>query len=122
MQMLESILYDCVYHSAPIILCVLGGIFAYKANVLNIALEGMMLNGAFISVLTFYYTRSMALTVLFTLLSTLVYGLVFSYFGITLKGNVIVIADGGPGFCSASPAAFDSCRAGNTVAIFNRSY
>lgn len=91
MQMLESILYDCVYHSAPIILCVLGGIFAYKANVLNIALEGMMLNGAFISVLTFYYTRSMALTVLFTLLSTLVYGLVFSYFGITLKGNVIVI-------------------------------
>ncbi|WP_201409110.1 hypothetical protein, partial [Mycobacterium paraintracellulare] len=27
----------------------------------------------------------------------------------------IVIADGGPGFCSASPAAFDSFRAGNTV-------
>ncbi|HKP43421.1 cytochrome c biogenesis protein ResB [Mycobacterium sp.] len=31
------------------------------------------------------------------------------------EGNVIVIADGGPGFCSASPAAFDSFRAGNTV-------
>ena len=30
------------------------------------------------------------------------------------EGNVIVIADGGPGFCSASPAAFDSF-AGNTV-------
>ena len=28
---------------------------------------------------------------------------------------MIVIADGGPGFCSASPAAFDSFRAGNTV-------
>ena len=26
-----------------------------------------------------------------------------------------MIADGGPGFCSASPAAFDSFRAGNTV-------
>ena len=34
----------------------------------------------------------------------------FSY-----EGNVIVVADGGPGFCSASPAAFDSFRAGNTV-------
>ena len=31
------------------------------------------------------------------------------------EGNVIVIADAGPGFCSASPAAFDSFRAGNTV-------
>lgn len=31
------------------------------------------------------------------------------------EGNVIVIADGGPGICSASPAAFDSFRAGNTV-------
>lgn len=51
MELLNSILYDTVYHSAPIILCVIGGIFAYKANVLNIALEGMMLNGAFISVL-----------------------------------------------------------------------
>ena len=42
MELLNSILYDTVYHSAPIILCVIGGIFAYKANVLNIALEGMM--------------------------------------------------------------------------------
>ena len=39
MELLNSILYDTVYHSAPIILCVIGGIFAYKANVLNIALE-----------------------------------------------------------------------------------
>ncbi|TDL12457.1 cytochrome c biogenesis protein ResB [Mycolicibacterium obuense] len=37
-------------------------------------------------------------------------GKLFSY-----EGNVIVVADGGPGFCSASPAAFDSFRAGNTV-------
>lgn len=31
------------------------------------------------------------------------------------EGNVIVLADNGPGFCSSSPAAFDSFRAGNTV-------
>ena len=31
------------------------------------------------------------------------------------EGNVIVIADGGPGFCSASPAAFDVFRPGITV-------
>ena len=75
MQLIQSILYDCVYHSAPIILCVLGGMFVYKANVLNIALEGMMLNGAFVSILTYYFTGNMLLTVLFAIGSTLIYGL-----------------------------------------------
>ena len=44
------------------------------------------------------------------LLGAIAAGKMFGY-----EGNVIVIADGGPGFCSASPAAFDSFRAGNTV-------
>ena len=91
MQLLQSILYDCVYHSAPIILCVLGGMFAYKANVLNIALEGMMLNGAFVSILTYYFTKNMALTVFLAIATTLIYGLVFSFLGVTMSGNVIII-------------------------------
>ncbi len=49
----------------------------------------------------------------FALLGLLVSVAVGKLFG--YEGNVIVIADGGPGFCSASPAAFDSFRAGNTV-------
>ena len=49
----------------------------------------------------------------FSLLGLLVAVAVGKMFG--YEGNVIVIADGGPGFCSASPAAFDSFRAGNTV-------
>jgi cytochrome c biogenesis protein len=49
----------------------------------------------------------------FSLLGLLIAVAVGKLFG--YEGNVIVIADGGPGFCSASPAAFDSFRAGNTV-------
>lgn len=49
----------------------------------------------------------------FSLLGLLVAVAVGKLFG--YEGNVIVIADGGPGFCSSSPAAFDSFRAGNTV-------
>ena len=49
----------------------------------------------------------------FALLGLLVSVAVGKLFG--YEGNVIVIADGGPGFCSASPAAFDSFRAGNIV-------
>ncbi|WP_231748643.1 cytochrome c biogenesis protein ResB [Mycobacterium sp. M26] len=49
----------------------------------------------------------------FSLLGLLVAIAVGKLFG--YEGNVIVIANGGPGFCSASPAAFDSFRAGNNV-------
>ena len=49
----------------------------------------------------------------FSLLGLLVAVAAGKMFG--YEGNVIVIADSGPGFCSASPAAFDSFRAGNTV-------
>ena len=49
----------------------------------------------------------------FSLLGLLVAVAAGKLFG--YEGNVVVIANGGPGFCSASPAAFDSFRAGNTV-------
>lgn len=91
MRMLNSILYDSVYHSAPILLCVLGGIFAYKANVLNIALEGIMLAGAFISVLVGYFTGSLLLAYLAAILVCLLLGLLFSATSVSLKGNVIVV-------------------------------
>jgi len=44
------------------------------------------------------------------LLAAIAAGKLFGY-----EGNVVVIANGGPGFCTASPAVFDSFRAGNTV-------
>ncbi|MFD4182012.1 cytochrome c biogenesis protein ResB [Rhodococcus sp. NPDC058514] len=43
------------------------------------------------------------------LLAAIALGKLFGY-----EGNVVVIADGGPGFCTTSPAVFDSFRAGNT--------
>lgn len=91
MELLNNILYDMIYHSTPIILCVIGGMFAYKANVLNIALEGMMLNGAFVATLVMYLTSSLPLAILLAIVTTLLYGLVFSVMGITYKGNVIVV-------------------------------
>lgn len=89
--LLGSILYDTIYHSAPIILCVIGGVFAYKANVLNIALEGMMSIGAFASTLTVFFTGSLVLGVFAAVVASLVFGLVFSVMGVTFKGNVIVV-------------------------------
>ena len=91
MEFINAILYDSIYHAVPILLCVLGGIFAYKANVLNIALEGMMLTGAFISVLVCYNTENIALGYIAAIAVCLVIGLIFAFFGVTCKGNVIII-------------------------------
>lgn len=91
MELLNNILYDTVYNSVPIILCVIGGIFAYKANVLNIALEGMMLNAAFIVTLMVFITENIYLSIFLAIVTTLLYGLVFSLLGITYKGNVIIV-------------------------------
>ncbi len=90
MMLLNNILYDTVYHSAPLILLVLGGIFAYKANVLNIALEGMMLLGAFSSAYFVLLTKSLFWGIGIGVILTLILGLVFSYFSVTLKSNFII--------------------------------
>lgn len=50
-----------------------------------------MLNGALFSVLTFYFTRNFAFALLVCLLTTLLYGLIFAFFGVTMKGNVIIV-------------------------------
>nr|WP_085997826.1 cytochrome c biogenesis protein ResB [Nocardia jiangxiensis] len=44
------------------------------------------------------------------LLVAIAVGKMFGY-----EGNVIVLADGGPGFCTSSISAFDSFRAGNLI-------
>lgn len=91
MDFINNLLYNSVYNAAPILLCVLGGIFAYKANVLNIALEGLMLAGAFVSVLVAYLTHNIFLGILAAIVVCLLLGLVFSVMSVTYKGNVIVV-------------------------------
>jgi len=90
-DLLNRILYDAVYHMTPILLCVLGGLFAYKAGVLNIALEGMMLAGSFISVLVAMYTQNALLIYLSSIFVCVVLGLVFAFLAVNKRGNVIII-------------------------------
>ncbi|AYF73550.1 cytochrome c biogenesis protein ResB [Nocardia yunnanensis] len=58
------------------------------------------------------YTRELGNLVfhlaLVGLLAAVAIGKLFGY-----EGNVVVLADDGPGFCTTSPAVFDSFRAGN---------
>jgi general nucleoside transport system permease protein len=91
MPVLDKVLYDAVLSAAPLILAVLGGLFAHRANVLNIALEGMMLLGAFSCCLFTILLGSYPLALLLAMIVTAASGLVFSWFGISRKGNVIIV-------------------------------
>lgn len=86
-----SVLNSAVRVSTPIILAGLGGLFTHNAGVLNIALEGMMLISAFVAVVTNYFTGSIFCAAFAAIIASLVMALIFSVFGITLRGNLTII-------------------------------
>lgn len=90
MDFIIKILHDTLYFSGPIILCTLGGLLAYKAGVINIGLEGMMMFGGFIATLIIFTTQSWWLGLIAAVVLAIILGILYSYFGITMKGNFII--------------------------------
>ena len=90
MDFIIKILFDSLSFAAPILLCTLGGLFAYKANVINIGLEGMMLFGGFIAALIIFWTENIIFGFIAMMILAVLLGLLFSFFGITKKANFII--------------------------------
>lgn len=74
----------------PIMLAALGGMFAERAGVLNIGLEGMMLTGAFVGFVTAYLTGNLWYGVLMGTLSGGVLGIFLAFYTVTLGTNQVV--------------------------------
>ena len=90
MDFILKILSDSLYFTGPILLCTLGGLFAYKSGIINIGLEGMMLFGGFISALVIFFTQSWILGFIASIVLAILLGLLFSFFGVTKKANFII--------------------------------
>ena len=90
MTFVIDILFDAMHFSGPIILTSLAGVYAYKADVINIGLDGMMLFGAFISALLIFFFGSYFIGLLGAIILGALLGILFSYFGITRKANFII--------------------------------
>jgi len=87
---IAEILHGTLRMATPIGLAALGGLFTHRAGVLNIALEGMMLIGAFVGVIVSYATGNVVIAIFAAILASLLMGFAFSFFGVTMRGNFII--------------------------------
>jgi simple sugar transport system permease protein len=77
-------------YATPLIFGALGGLFSERSGVINIALEGMMLMGAFFGAFGADKTGSWVLGVLIAMAAGAVFGLLHALFAITFRADQIV--------------------------------
>jgi ABC-type uncharacterized transport system permease subunit len=90
MKALIGLINGMISGATPILLAALGGVFTYYAGVFNIAMEGMMLVGAFFAVLGSYFFGSWLWGVGLAILGSLALALIFILFAVVLKTDEFV--------------------------------
>ena len=93
MEIFSGILAGTITSAAPLLLAAMGGIIAQQANVLNIAMEGMMLAGAFGSVVVGHFTGSLSLALIAAMFGGALFALPFLV-TIYLQANIVVVGLG----------------------------
>src|SRR5436190_15374081 len=88
--MLSQLLASTLRVSTPLIFAALGGMFSERAGVINIALEGMMLLGAFGAAVGTLVTHSPWLGLVCGMASGVLMAAIYGLFVIHLRANQIV--------------------------------
>jgi simple sugar transport system permease protein len=91
MEAISKILFAMLRMSAPLILAGIGGILSQQVGLINIALEGLMLVGAFSAVVGTFYFHSIFIGIFFAILVSMLFAWIFSLFIIKLRANLIVV-------------------------------
>ncbi|WJH37349.1 ABC transporter permease [Paenibacillus aurantius] len=86
-----SLLNSTIRVVAPLLLAALGGALCARVGLFNVALEGMMLTGAFTAILGNYLFGSVLLAILFACVCVGLVALLFAYLSIQLQANVIIV-------------------------------
>ena len=84
------LVYNAVEIMTPFLLAAIGGLFTELAGMLNIALEGLILAGAFFSVVFAAATGNLYLGMLLGILCAMLLSLLFGLTTIHLKANVFI--------------------------------
>ena len=104
-----SLVFSTIRLSTPLILAALGGMFSERSGVINIALEGMMLAGAFTAAAMTYSTGSPWIGLLSAMGAGLLVALVHAFACIRYQADQVVVGTainilmiGLPGFLSGA--------------------
>ena len=84
------LIHNAVGIMTPFLLAAIGGLFTELAGMLNIALEGLMLIGAFFSVVFTAATGSIFLGITLGILSSMLVALLFGVISLHLKANIFI--------------------------------
>lgn len=88
--MVIGVLHSAVAIMTPLLLAAMGGLFTELSGMLNIALEGLMLIGAFTSIVFTYYTGSMVSGVFLGILCTMTLAAILGTITLHLRSNVFI--------------------------------
>jgi ABC-type uncharacterized transport system permease subunit len=91
---LTGMLVSSVISAAPIALAALSGIYSERSGVVNIGIEGMMLMGAFVSVVVASVTHNLTLGFIMGALSGMVLGALHAVLSIRYRVNQIISGTG----------------------------
>jgi ABC-type uncharacterized transport system permease subunit len=87
-----ALLISAIHLATPLIFPAMGGLLSERSGVINIALEGMMLLGAFTAVAATWWTHQPAVGVVAALAVGAALGLVHAFLSVTLRADQIVSA------------------------------
>ncbi|MEI7846727.1 MAG: ABC transporter permease [Chloroflexota bacterium] len=90
MNIFRGLINGMISAATPILMAALGGTFTYYAGIFNIAMEGMMLGGAFFAVLGSYFFHSWLIGILCAILGALLMAGIFILFAVVLKTDEFV--------------------------------
>ncbi|MDR1128446.1 MAG: ABC transporter permease [Treponema sp.] len=85
-----SILHSAVTIMTPLLLAAIGGLFTELAGMLNIALEGLLLTGAFSAIVCAHFTGSAAAGILAAVLAAMALAALQGAITLKLRANVFI--------------------------------
>jgi simple sugar transport system permease protein len=89
-RLIPALLHSAVTIMTPLLFAAAGGLFSELAGMLNIALEGLLLTGAFFAVAGFYVTGSFAAAIAASVFAALLLAYIMAFFTLRLRSNVFI--------------------------------
>ncbi|MGE0075897.1 MAG: ABC transporter permease [Sphaerochaetaceae bacterium] len=86
------VLHSAVAIMTPLLLASMGGLFTELSGMLNIALEGLMLMGAFASIVFTHFTGNMVVGIALGVLASMLLAAILGTVTLHLKSNVFITA------------------------------